>query len=79
VFPPGGGAASARAALRLFFDTPPVTGAGARSGVRRGQRDAGRSIDIAAPLTAQVIGRRNYFYKPIIISGNGHTSTCARC
>ena len=28
------------------------------------------SIDIAAPLTSQMIGGRNYFYKPIIISGN---------
>ena len=28
------------------------------------------SIDIAAPLTFQAIGGRNYFYKPIIISGN---------
>ena len=28
------------------------------------------SFDIAAPLTFQNIGGRNYFYKPIIISGN---------
>ena len=60
------------APLRLFFDTPPTTGAGGTVKVFDAA-DATTpvdSFDIAAPLTFQMIGGRNYFYKPIIISGN---------
>ena len=72
VFPPRGGAGVCTdAPLRLFFDTPPVTGAGGK--IQVFDVDSATpvdSIDIAAPLTFQAIGGRNYFYKPIIISGN---------
>jgi pectin methylesterase-like acyl-CoA thioesterase len=60
------------APLRLFFDRPPMTGAGGWVKVFDAA-DATMpvdSFDIAAPLTFQNIGGRNYFYKPIIISGN---------
>jgi pectin methylesterase-like acyl-CoA thioesterase len=72
VFPARGGASVCTdAPLRLFFDTPPTTGAGGK--IQVFDVDSATpvdSIDIAAPLTSQVIGGRNYFYKPIIISGN---------
>ena len=60
------------APLRLFFDIPPMTGAGGWVRVFDAANPATPvdSFDIAAPLTFQSIGGRNYFYKPIIISGN---------
>ena len=60
------------APLRLFFDTPPMTGAGGWVQVFDAANPTTPvdSFDIAAPLTFQSIGGRNYFYKPIIISGN---------
>ncbi len=71
VFPAKGSTTCTDAPLRLFFDTPPVTGAAGK--IQVFDVDSATpvdSIDIAAPLTSQVIGGRNYFYKPIIISGN---------
>ena len=60
------------APLRLFFDMPPMTGAGGWVQVFDAANPTTPvdSFDIAAPLTFQTIGGRNYFYKPIIISGN---------
>ncbi len=73
VFPPRGGTGVCTdAPLRLFFDTPPATGAGGWVRVFNADDPTTPvdSFDIAAPLTFQAIGGRNYFYKPIIISGN---------
>jgi pectin methylesterase-like acyl-CoA thioesterase len=73
VFPARDGAAVCTdAPLRLFFDTPPTIGAGGWVRVFDAANPAAPvdSFDIAAPLTFQPIGGRNYFYKPIIISGN---------
>ena len=73
VFPPKDGTAVCTdAPLRLFFDMPPMTGAGGWVRVFDAANPTTPvdSFDIAAPLTFQTIGGRNYFYKPIIISGN---------
>ena len=55
------------APLRLFFDMPPMTGAGGWVRVFDAANPTTPvdSFDIAAPLTFQTIGGRNYFYKPI--------------
>jgi len=73
VFPARDGTAVCTdAPLRLFFDTPPATGAAGWVRVfdAANPNTPVDSFDIAAPLTFQAIGGRNYFYKPIIISGN---------
>jgi len=60
------------APLRLIFDTPPFLGAAGTIKVW-GSDDPTKpadSIDLAAAVTVQMIGPRQYMYKPVIISGN---------
>jgi pectin methylesterase-like acyl-CoA thioesterase len=60
------------APLRIVFDTPPAIGT---SGTIRVYEASNQSapvdmIDIGAPLTTIAIAGRNYFYRPIVVSGN---------
>ena len=60
------------APLRMVFDTPPAIGT---SGTIRVYQASNPSapvdmIDIGAPLTTIAIAGRNYFYRPIVVSGN---------
>src|SRR5262245_5496930 len=60
------------APLRIIFDTPPLLGAAGMIKVW-GSDDSTKpadSFDLAAPVTVQNIGPRQYMFKPVIISGN---------
>jgi pectin methylesterase-like acyl-CoA thioesterase len=73
VFPANGATAVCTdAPLRIIFDAQPAIGT---SGAIRvfdaaDPTTAVDMIDVAAPLTTQVIGGRNFFYRPIVIAGN---------
>src|SRR4051794_8817267 len=60
------------APLRMVFDTPPAVGT---SGTIR-VYEAGNPgapvdmIDLGAPLTIIAIAGRNYFYRPVVVTGN---------
>src|SRR6185369_12082578 len=60
------------APLRMVFDTPPAIGTGGTIRVYQASNPGTPvdMIDIGAPLTTIAIAGRNYFYRPIVVSGN---------
>ena len=60
------------APLRMVFDTPPAIGTAGTIRVYQASNPSAPvdMIDIGAPLTTIAIAGRNYFYRPIVVSGN---------
>jgi pectin methylesterase-like acyl-CoA thioesterase len=60
------------APLRMVFDTPPAIGTSGTIRVYQASNPGTPvdMIDVGAPLTTIAIAGRNYFYRPIVVSGN---------
>src|SRR3954452_19725058 len=60
------------APLRMVFDTPPTVGTSGTIRVYEASNPGAPvdMIDLGAPLTTIAIAGRNYFYRPVVVSGN---------
>jgi len=71
---PASGAAGvcADAPLRMVFDTPPAVGTTGTIRVYEASNPGAPvdMIDLGAPLTTIAIAGRNYFYRPVVVTGN---------